>query len=163
MSVDSSPSFSVFVTAATATTTVTQFYPNPSSSAAIWANVIQLRYKSSDVAKSTAASTAPATSIAAQTSSPATSTPSTSPISKKSGLSTGAKIAIGVVIPVVVLSALVLIGFILYRRKSSGRQKGVQPSELPAERPVVEMAVAPTPKESGRRMVAELEANPHYR
>jgi hypothetical protein len=38
-----------------------------------------------------------------------------------------------------------------------------QPSELSAEKAVVELPAAPTPKESGRAMVAELEAREHYR
>jgi hypothetical protein len=38
----------------------------------------------------------------------------------------------------------------------------VRPSELHSDH-IVEMAAAPTPKESGRQMVAELEAREQYR
>jgi hypothetical protein len=68
-------------------------------------------------------------------------------------------------VPVGVLCVLALVGFLFYRRRKSGRQEinAVHTSELPAENAVVEMSAAPTPKESGRNLVAELEAREQYR
>jgi hypothetical protein len=165
VSIDFSSTFSVLVTAASATTTSTQYYTN--SGAGIWADVIQVRYKSSDIITATATSTNSAsTSNPTGASSTATSQSAQHTTKTKSGLSTGAKVAIGVVVPVVVLCALLFIGFFLYRRRRRLEQQKpspVQPSELPASKAIVEMAAAPTPKESGRNLVAELEAREQYR
>jgi len=145
ISIDFSTTFAVFVTAEPATTTSTQYYSNPSAS--IGADVIQLRYKSSDIVTSTAAST----NSASSTNPTRASSTATSPLlPTKSGLSTGAKVAIGVVVPVVVLGALVLIGFLFNRRRKPGRREAgaAQLSELPADSAIVEMATVPTLRES---------------
>ena len=42
------------------------------------------------------------------------------------GLSTGAKIAIGVVVPVVVLALVSIVCLVVYRRRSGGRAERVQ-------------------------------------
>jgi hypothetical protein len=53
-------------------------------------------------------------------------TPSSTTTPGAGGLSTGAKIAIGVVVPVVVLALVFIVCLVVYRRRSGTRARGVQ-------------------------------------
>lgn len=78
--------------------------------ATVRAEIVQIAYQASDLRSSSASSSAPPTSAA--------SSPAPTGFDSPSGLSTAAKVSMGVAIPVVVFAALALGFFIIRRRKT---------------------------------------------
>ncbi|KIW01122.1 uncharacterized protein PV09_07409 [Verruconis gallopava] len=141
LTVDTAETISVYVTGNPTQATSTQYYP---PTASLYASAIQVRYRSSDLASSTASSSGSISTTAGPSATAATSTlvSSSTPSSASNsdntasgntnGISTGAKIAIGVVVPVIVLSLIAVVAGLLYRRRSRVKAaRNVQ--EMPAQ------------------------------
>ena len=105
----------------TATVTIETYF--------LYAPMVQINWKSSDLVASTSSKTPSKTSnTAVQVSQ--TSSPSPTP-APSSGLSTGAKVAIGVVIPLVVIAALIAAFFFFRRRRRTTPQDETVPRPHP--------------------------------
>jgi hypothetical protein len=122
------------------------------TSASIFAEAIQLRYKSTDLSTQ---STTTSSSSSSPTAASATSGSTATQAPASSGLSIGAKIAAGVIIPVAIIAiALAALLLVLRRRR---RSAGGAPSELDsAGHPYPSSAMKKTlPAEAGELAVRE--------
>jgi uncharacterized protein HemX len=119
------------------------------SSVSILAPMVEIRWQSSD---------RPASTSATPTVSPSTSPPAST--HGPSGLSTGAKAAIGVVVPVVVIGiAAVLYGVLVVKRKRRQRQPAAtRAAELEAGKDDVQTAPVYEMDEGMQEQAQELEA-----
>lgn len=100
-------------------TQVAKTYTNTVNKAYFGADILEIRWQSSDLASITSN---PATPLPSASSDTSQSTPtSTSSAVPSSGLTTGSKIAIGVVVPIAVLAVLGTFIF-LWRRKRKSRR-----------------------------------------